>query len=51
MVPSNDLPNIKHKNDVTLFEAYDIETGAFRPSMSTYFDSTNNAWIGGNHQA
>lgn len=50
MVPSNDLPDIKHKNNVTLFEAYDIETGAFRRSMFTYFDSTNHAWIGENRQ-
>lgn len=50
VVPPVDLPDVTRKTDVTLFEAYDIETGAFRRSMFTYFDSTNHAWIGENHR-
>lgn len=42
-------PNISCKNDVTLFEAHDIETGSFRRSMFTYFDPSGHVWIGENH--
>lgn len=43
------LPKITCKNDVSLFEAHDSQTGAFRRSMFTYFDSKDHAWIGENH--
>lgn len=44
-----ELSNISCKNDVTLFEAHDIETGNFLRSMFTYLDSSDHVWIGENH--
>jgi serine/threonine protein kinase len=44
-----ELPDISSKHDVTLFEAYDVDTEAFRRSMFTYFDASDHVWIGENH--
>jgi serine/threonine protein kinase len=48
-VSPGESPNIPCKNDVKLFEAHDIETGSFLRSMFTYFDTSDQVWIGENH--
>lgn len=47
-IPDGERPKITSKSDVTLFEAHDIQTGAFCRSMFTYFDSDEYVWIGEN---